>query len=63
MVQEAVEDSAGDHGVAKHIAPRTETLITGDDDATAFVAAGDQLKEEIGAVAVDGQITDLVDDQ
>src|SRR5713101_510565 len=29
---QAVEDGAGDHGIAEHLAPNPETLIAGDDD-------------------------------
>ena len=32
MVQQAIEDSTGDHRIAEHLAPGTETLIAGDDD-------------------------------
>jgi hypothetical protein len=36
MVQQAVEDGAGDYSVAEHLAPGTETLIAGDDDCAAL---------------------------
>ena len=29
MVQQAVEDGAGDYGVAKHLAPRAQALVAG----------------------------------
>src|SRR5215472_16711930 len=63
MVQQAVEDRASDHGVAEYLAPRAETLIAGDDDGAALIAARDQLEEQIGTLAVDGQIANLVADQ
>ena len=63
MVQQAVEDRAGDHGVAEDLAPGAETLVAGDDDRAALVAARDQLEEQIGALAVDRQIANLVTDQ
>jgi hypothetical protein len=63
MVQQAVEGRAGDHGIAEDLAPGTETLIAGDDDRTAFVTARDQLEEQVGALAVDRQIANLVADQ
>ena len=62
MVQQAVEDRAGDDRIAKHFAPRTQTLIAGDDDRAALVAARNQLEEQVGALAVDRQIADLVAD-
>ena len=39
IVKQAVEDGAGNHGVAEHLAPGTETLVAGDDDRAALVAA------------------------
>jgi len=60
MMEQAIEDGAGDHGVAEHLTPGTETLVAGDDDRAALVAARDQLEEEVGALAVDRQIPNLV---
>ena len=57
MMQEAVEDRAGDDGIAEDFAPGAETLIAGDDDRAALVAARDQLEEQVGALAVDRQIS------
>ena len=45
MVEQAVEDCAGDDRIAKHLAPRAQTLIAGDDDRAAFVAARNQLEK------------------
>src|SRR5213593_5241066 len=56
VVEEAVEDRGGDHRVPEHVAPRAETLIARQDDGAALVAAGDELEEEIGAVAVDRDV-------
>ena len=63
MVQKPIENRAGDHGVAEDLAPGAETLVAGNDDRTTLVAARDQLKEQIGALAVDRQVADLVADQ
>ena len=57
MVQQAVEDRAGDHGIAEDLAPSTEALIAGDDDRTAFVTARDQLEEQVGALTVNRQVS------
>jgi len=59
MKHQAIQGRAGDQGVAEHLAPRAETLIAGDDDRAALVAARDQLEEQIGALALDGQIANL----
>ena len=63
VVQQAVEDGGGDDGVAEDLAPGAQALIAGQDDRAPLVAARDELKEEIGALAVDGDVADLVDDQ
>src|SRR5947208_588512 len=63
VVEETVEDGGGDHGVPEDVAPCAEALIARQDDRAPLVAAGDELEEEIGAVAVDRDVADLVDDQ
>ena len=63
MMQQAVEDDAGDDSVAEYLAPGTETLIAGDDERAALITARHQLKEQVGALAVDRQIANLIDDQ
>jgi hypothetical protein len=63
MVQKPIEDRAGDHGVAEHVAPGAQALIAGDDDRAAFIATGDQLEEQVGALTVDRQIADFIDQE
>jgi len=63
MMEKSIENRAGDHGVAEDLAPGAETLVAGNDDRTTLVAARDQLQEQIGALAVDRQVADLVADQ
>ena len=60
VMEQTVEDGAGDYLVAEDLAPRAEALIAGDDDRAALVAARDQLEEQVGALAVDRQIANLV---
>ena len=43
--------------------PSPEALVAGEYHRPAFVAAADELKEERGRLAVDGQLADFVDDQ
>ena len=62
-MQQTVEDCAGDDVIAEDLAPRAEALIAGDDDRATLVAARDQLEEQVGALAVDRQIANLVADQ
>src|SRR5262249_7974437 len=63
VVEDAVEDCGGDDPVAEHLAPAAEALVAGQDHGAALVAAADELEEQVGALAVDGQVADLVDDE
>src|SRR5205085_33134 len=40
-----------------------EAAVAGDDDRAAFVAARDQREEQVGGLALQRQVADLVDDQ
>ena len=63
VVEQAIEDRGRDHGIAEHLAPGAETLIAGEDDGPALVAARDELEEKVGPLAVNGDVADLVDDE
>jgi len=63
VVDEAVDEGGGGHGVAQDLAPGVEAAVAGDDDRAAFVAAGDQGEEEVGGLALEREVADLVDDQ
>ena len=45
VVQQAIQQGAGDHGIAKDLAPLAESAITGEDQGAAFVAGVNQLEE------------------
>ncbi len=45
VMEEPIEDRAGDHRIAEHLAPRAKTLIAGQQNGAAFVATTDQLEE------------------
>lgn len=62
VVDEPVDQRGGDHGVAEDLAPGLEAAVAGDDDRAAFVAAGDEGEEQVGRLAFERQIADLVDD-
>jgi|RhiMethySRZTD1v2_1073278.scaffolds.fasta_scaffold30384_6 hypothetical protein len=62
-MQQAIENGGGRHIVAKDCSPLRDELIGGDEQAPALVAPGHQLKEEVGAAALEWQIPELVDDQ
>jgi hypothetical protein len=42
--------AGGDDVVAEDLAPATERLVGGDDQRGAFVAAGDELEEQVGGL-------------
>ena len=61
-MDESVDEGGGDHGVAEDFAPGFEAAVAGDDDRAAFVAAGDQREQQVGGLAFERQVADLVDD-
>src|SRR5580704_10281116 len=64
VVQDAIEHRGGQHAVAGESAvPTAEGEIRGENHRAAFVASLDDLKEQIGLLAAQRQIADLVDDQ
>ena len=63
MVDEPVDQGGRDHGVAEDLAPLLEAAVAGDDDRAAFVAAGDEREEEVGRLAFEREVADLVDDE
>ena len=62
-MDEPVDQGGGDHRVAEDLAPLLEAAVGGDDDRAAFVAAGDQREEQVGGLALERQVADLVDDE
>ena len=61
-MDEPVDESGGDHGVAQDLAPLLEAAIARDDHRAALVAAGDESEEQVGGLALERQVADLVDD-
>lgn len=60
LVEESVEDGAGDGAVVvEDGGPLLEGFVGSDDERTAFVALADDLEEEFGSVLVDGEIANL----
>ena len=62
VVYEAVDHGRGHDVVAEHFAPAAEGFVGGDDQAGPFVAAGDQLEEQVGGFGFERDVADLVDD-
>ena len=48
MVDDAVDHGGGDGLVAEDAAPSTERQVAGEDQRGVFVAAGDELEEQVG---------------
>lgn len=64
VVEEAVQDGRGDGTVVVEDAgPLFERFIGGHHDGAAFIALANDLEQQVGAVLVDGQVADLVQDQ
>ncbi len=64
MVEESVEDSGGDGGIAvEDGGPIFEGFVGGEDDGAAFVTGADDLEEEVGAALVYGEVADFVEDE
>ena len=58
MVQESIENGGGEGGVViEDLGPIFEGTVGGNDDGAALIAKADDLKQEIGAMLVDGQKT------
>jgi len=62
VMQEPVEDGRSDDGIAKELLPVAEAFVRGDDRRALLVAVRDELEEQIGLAALDGQVAGLVDD-
>ena len=45
------------------LAPVGEALVPGEDQASLFIASGDQPKEQAGLLTVHGQVADLAENQ
>jgi hypothetical protein len=63
VVDEPVDHGGGDDLVAEDLAPAAERLVAGDDERGAFVAAADELEEQVRGLGLERDVADLVDDQ
>ncbi len=64
MMKETIEDGGSEGAVVvEDLRPFLERLVGGEDDGGVLVALGDDLKEQVSAFAVDGQIAELVQDK
>ncbi len=64
MMQQPVQDGRGNGAViVENAGPLFERFVGRQHDGAAFVALADDLEEQIGAVLIDGQVADLVQNQ
>ena len=64
VVHEAVQDGGGNDGVAEDLTPFGQAPVGGDQGGVAPLIAGvDDVEEDAGSAAFDGEETDVVDDQ
>jgi hypothetical protein len=63
VVDEPVDQGRGHHRVAQDLVPLLEGAVRGDDDRAACVAARDEREQQVGRLALERQVADLVDDE
>ena len=63
MVEQSIENRRGDDGIPEDLAPGAEALIAGEQNRALLIAPGDELEEQIGALPINRDIADLVNDQ
>src|SRR6266436_6287198 len=61
VVDEPIDHGGGDGVVAEDLAPASERLVAGHDEAGPLVAAGDQMEEQVGGLGLERDVADLVD--
>src|SRR5262249_57309417 len=63
MMNEAIDEGDDAGSVGEHLVPFDERTVGGDERARLFVAAGDELEEEVGVAVGVGKVADLIDDE
>ena len=63
LVEQPIDEHGGHDLVAEDATPLLEALVGGEDGGADLVAPVDELEEEGGVRAGDGEVADLVDDQ
>jgi len=63
-MEKTIKDGRGEHGViVEDLRPLVKGSVGGNDNGTPFIALTDDLKEEIGAQFVNGQVSKFVKDE
>ncbi len=63
VMQESIEDGGGDDVVAEDLTPLRHALIRRDQHRRFLVAMAHELKEEMGTLAFERHVAELVDDE
>jgi hypothetical protein len=63
VIENPVQDGCCDHLIPEDLIPLAEGPVGGLDQGSFFVTPGDELEEEMRAVAVDWDVFNLVDDE
>lgn len=63
VVQEPVKDRSGDHRIGEQGAPFGNAAVRRDQHGAGFVAAADQLEEQMRRVGLQRQVAEFIDDQ
>jgi len=61
VVQDPVQDGRGDHRVPEDLVPLREASVGCQDQCPFFIPPGNKLEEQMRAVAIYRDVTDLVD--
>ena len=62
-MDEPVDQRRSDHLIAEDLSPGLEAAVGGDDDRASLIAAGDKGEQQVGGLALQRQVADLVVDQ
>ena len=63
VVQNPMQDRRGNGNVGKDLVPLGEGLVGSKDGRRFFIPPGNELEEQIGALNIHGEITNLVNDE
>ena len=63
VVHQSIEDRRCHHLIAEHLVPFLHRAVGADQHTALFVAAGDQLEEQVPRLGFERQVAQLIDDR
>ena len=63
VMQDTIQDGGGDSDVGKDLVPLRESFVGGKNGRSLLIPSGDELKEQVCALNIHEEITDLVNDE